>query len=167
MSAEILCGSADGGLEHGVVALLKARGEHVSVAESLTGGLVTARLVGVPGASNVLDEAHVTYADAAKRRVLGVRAETLERHTAVSAACAREMAEGVRRISGADWGVATTGYAGPDGGADGTPVGTVYIAVAGAAGTEVEECHFRGERDFIRTLAASWALNKLRLALER
>jgi len=158
---------ADNSVENVVVERLRARGERVSVAESLTGGLVAARLVGIPGASNVLDEAHVTYADGAKCRLLGVRQETLDRFTAVSERCAREMAEGVRRISDADWGVATTGYAGPDGGADGTPVGTVYIAVAGAAGTEVEECHFRGERDFIRTLAASWVLNKLRLALER
>ena len=76
------------------------------------------------------------------------------------------MAEGARRISGADWGVSTTGYAGPDGGADGTPVGTVFIGVAGRGGTRVRECHFQGERNHIRTLAASWALNALRLALE-
>lgn len=158
---------ADNSVENVAVERLKARGERVSVAESLTGGLVAARLVSVPGASNVLDEAHVTYADAAKHRVLGVRQETLDRHTAVSAECAREMAEGVRRISRADWGVSTTGYAGPDGGADGTPVGTVYIGVAGRDGTVVRECHFQGDRSFIRTLAASWALNELRLAMER
>ena len=156
---------ADYAVERAAYELLYARGETVSFAESLTGGLVSARLVGVPGASNVLNESHVTYADAAKARVLGVKRETLEKHTAVSEACAREMAEGVRRLSGADWGVSTTGYAGPDGGADGTPVGTVYIGVAGRGGTRVEERHFRGNRDFIRTLTASWALNALRLAM--
>ena len=166
LGAHVYGEGMDQSVENAAFGLLKARGERVSFAESLTGGMVAARLVGIPGASDVLDEAHVTYADAAKRRVLGVRGETLERHTAVSAECAREMAEGVRRISGADWGVSTTGYAGPDGGADGTPVGTVFIAVAGADGTRVQECHFRGNRDFIRTLAASWALNALRLALE-
>ena len=158
---------ADNSIERAAFALLKARGETVTFAESCTGGLMAARLVGVPGASNVLEESHVPYSDAAKARVLGVRAETLAAHTAVSDACAREMAEGARRVSGADWAVATTGYAGPDGGADGTPVGTVYIAVAGKGGTVVKACRFNGKRDFIRTLAASWGFNLLRLELEK
>ena len=158
--------SPDGAIEFAVVEMLRARGEHVSFAESLTGGLVTARLVSVPGASNVLDEAHVTYADAAKRRILGVRQQTLDNYTAVSAQCAREMAEGARRISGASWGVSTTGYAGPDGGADGTPVGTVYVAVAGAEGTQVQACRFTGDRASIRAQAATRALELLRQALE-
>jgi len=155
----------DNSIERTAFELLRARDETVSFAESCTGGLLAARLVGVPGASNVLEESHVTYSDAAKHRVLGVKRETLEKYTAVSAQCAREMAEGARRVSGADWAVSTTGYAGPDGGADGTPVGTVYIAVAGPSGTRVEECHFRGQREFIRTLAASWGFNMLRLAI--
>ncbi len=158
---------AENTIEKAVFALLKARGETVSFAESCTGGLTASRLVSVPGASDVLHEAHVTYSDAVKRRVLGVRAETLAMHTAVSEACAREMAEGARRISGADWGVSTTGYAGPGDAPDGTPAGTVFIAVAGAAGTEARAFHFRGQREFIRTLAASNALNMLRLAMER
>ena len=162
MNAENLAAEA---VECAVVEQLKARGERVSFAESLTGGMVCARLVGVPGASNVLNEAYVTYADEAKHRVLGVRKETLERFTAVSAACAREMAEGVRRVSGADWGVATTGYAGPDGGADGTPVGTVFIAVAGKTGTRVGECHFSGSRAEIRAQTASTAMDALCEAL--
>ena len=144
---------------------LRDRGETVSFAESCTAGLLPARLVGVPGASAVLNESHVTYSDDAKRRVLGVRAETLAAHTAVSAPCAKEMAEGARRISGADWAVSTTGYAGPDGGADGTPVGTVFIAVADRNGTAVAEHHFRGTREFVRTLAASTAFNALRLEI--
>ncbi len=156
----------DNSVERTAFELLRQRGETVSFAESCTGGLLAARLVGVPGASNVLEESHVTYSDAAKRRVLGVRAGTLAAHTAVSAECAREMAEGARRISGADWAVSTTGYAGPDGGADGTPVGTVFIAVAGPGGTRVEACHFRGKREFIRTLAASWGFNLLRLEIQ-
>ena len=159
------CGEEESSLEGMDVALLRQRAQHVGFAESLTGGLVAARLVSVPGASNVLDEAHVTYADQAKHRVLGVRLDTLERFTAVSAQCAREMAEGVRAVSRADWGVATTGYAGPDGGADGTPVGTVYVAVAGQAGTRVDECHFQGDREQVRAQAASHALNALRLRL--
>ncbi len=156
----------DNSIERTAFELLLQRGETVSFAESCTGGLLAARLVGVPGASNVLEESHVTYSDAAKQRVLGVSPGTLAAHTAVSAECAREMAEGARRISGADWAVSTTGYAGPDGGADGTPVGTVFIAVAGPSGTRVEACHFRGKREFIRTLAASWGFNLLRLEMQ-
>jgi len=157
---------ADNSLERATLALLKARGETVSFAESCTGGLLAARLVSVPGASDVLGEAHVTYADAVKHRVLGVRTGTLEKYTAVSAQCAREMAEGARRISGATWAASTTGYAGPDDAPDGTPAGTVYIAVAGPDGTTVDACRFQGSRELVRTLAASWALNALRLRLE-
>lgn len=156
----------DNSLEKVVYERLVARGETITFAESCTGGMLAARLVDVPGASAVLNEAHVTYADAAKARVLGVKRETLDRFTAVSAECAREMAEGARRISGADWAAATTGYAGPDGGADGTPPGTVFIAVAGPGGTTVQACHFRGTRQFVRTVAASWALNAVRLRME-
>ena len=153
-------------IEEAAFQLLRARGEAVCFAESCTAGMLPARLAGVPGASDVLKESYVTYCDAAKARVLGVRQETLARHTAVSAQCAREMAEGARRVSGADWAVSTTGYAGPDGGADGTPVGTVFIAVAGRDGTAAREFHFTGSRQFVRTVAASWAFNLLRLALE-
>ena len=155
-----------GGVERAAFELLKRRGETVSFAESCTGGLLAARLVGVPGASNVLEESHVTYSDAAKQRVLGVKPGTLAAHTAVSAECAREMAEGARRISGATWAAATTGHAGPDGGADGTPAGTVFIAVAGPDGTGVEERHFRGTRQFVRTVAAGWALDMLRRRMQ-
>ena len=156
----------DNSIEKVVVGLLRERGETITFAESCTGGMLAARLVDVPGASNVLNEAHVTYADAAKARVLGVKPETLERYTAVSAQCAREMAEGARRVSGATWAAATTGYAGPDGGEDGTPAGTVFIAVSGPDGTTVEERHFKGTRQFVRTVATSWALNAVRLRME-
>jgi len=154
-------------IEQDVLALLKAQRETVTFAESCTGGLLAARLVSVPGASDVLGEAHVTYSNAAKRRVLGVKADTLERYTAVSAECAREMADGARRISGADWAASTTGYAGPDGGDDGTPVGTVFIAVAGPDGVVAEECHFSGDREKVREQAVAHALAALRRRIEQ
>ena len=153
-------------IEEAVFRLLDARRETVSFAESCTAGLLPARLVGVPGASNVLGEAHVTYSDDAKHRVLGVRRETLERFTAVSAQTAREMAEGARRISSADWAAATTGYAGPGPADDGTPAGTVYIAVAGRSGTAVREHHFPGDRAYVRTTAATMAFDLLRREIE-
>ena len=140
-------------LPHAVYDLLRARGETVCFAESLTGGRIAASVVDCPGASEVLKESYVTYFDSAKARVLGVSEETLAKCTAVSAECAREMAEGARKRSGADWGVSATGYAGPDGGDDAHPVGTVFIGVSGRDGTEAFEFHFTGSRDWVRTLA--------------
>ena len=153
-------------LPHAVYDLLRARGETVCFAESLTGGRIAASVVDCPGASEVLKESYVTYCDAAKARVLGASEETLAKCTAVSAECAREMAEGARKRSGADWGVSATGYAGPDGGDDAHPVGTVFIGVSGRDGTEAFEFHFTGSRDWVRTLAKSNALNRLRLRLK-
>ena len=145
---------------------LIARGETVSFAESLTGGALSAALVDCPGASAALGESFVTYSEDAKAGLLGVQRETLERHTAVSAECALEMADGARRQSGADWAVSVTGYAGPDGGTPEKPVGTVFIAVAGPDGCEAKEFHFRGDRAWIRKLTVGNALNLLRLRLD-
>ena len=133
--------------------LLRSRGEKVSFAESLTGGMIAAAFVENSGASHVLDESYVTYAAASKVRILGVNQETVETVGVVSERCAREMAAGVRRISGADWGVSATGLAGPDGGTDELPVGTVFIGVAGAKGVQAYECHFSGSREDVRKQA--------------
>lgn len=148
-----------------VYRLLKQRGARVSFAESCTGGMLTAKIVDLPGASDVLDESHVTYANAAKQRILGVQPATLERFGAVSPECAREMAEGARRISGADYGVSVTGIAGPDGGTAEKPVGLVYIGVSDENGTIAREFRFRGNREWVRTLACGNALNLLRLRM--
>ena len=148
-----------------VYKLLRQRGARVSFAESCTGGMLTAKIVDLPGASDVLDESHVTYANAAKQRILGVQPETLERFGAVSPECAREMAEGARRISGADYGVSVTGIAGPDGGTAEKPVGLVYIGVSDENGTIAREFRFRGNREWVRTLACGNALNLLRLRM--
>ena len=153
-------------IESAVFERLRARGERVTFAESCTGGLLASRLVAVPGCSEVLGESYVTYAESAKARILGVSEETLRAHTAVSEPCAREMAEGARRVSGADWAVSVTGYAGPDGGTAEHPVGTVFIGVAGKGVSFVKGFCFRGDRTHVRTLAASHALNLLRLALD-
>lgn len=154
-------------MENVILEMLIARGETVSFAESCTGGLLAARVIGISGASAAINESHVTYSNAAKMRLLGVKAETLESFGAVSAQCAMEMAEGVRRISGADWGVSTTGIAGPDGGTPEKPVGTVFVGISGKNGVFAKEFHFRGRRDWVRTLAASNALNLLRLEMNK
>ncbi len=121
-------GLADAARE--LVRLLAVRGETLAVAESLTGGLVAAELTGVPGASKVFRGSVTAYATELKRDVLGVDGTLLDQRGAVDAEVARQMAEGVRGVLGADWGIATTGVAGPDP-QDGQPVGTVFVAVAG------------------------------------
>ncbi|MGA5873460.1 CinA family protein [Streptomyces cinereoruber] len=116
-----------------VLALLAERGQTLAVAESLTGGLVAAELTGVPGASASFRGSVTAYATALKHELLGVDAALLAERGAVDPEVASQMAAGVRARLGADWGLATTGVAGPDP-QDGQPVGTVYVAVAGPAG---------------------------------
>ena len=157
---------ADCTMSSAVLELLKARGETVCFAESCTGGRIAASLVDNAGASDVLAESYVTYSNAAKMRILGVTEATLRDHGAVSAQCAREMADGARRVSGSTWGVSATGVAGPDGGTPEKPVGTVFVGVSGPNGAEAFEFHFRGNRDWVRTLTVGNALNKLRLAMK-
>lgn len=148
-----------------VVSMLQQRGEHVCFAESLTGGMLCGKIVDVPGASDVLDESYVTYANASKQRLVFVQEDTIRAHGAVSEECAREMALGALHRSGADWAVATTGIAGPGGGSAEKPVGLVYIAVAHADEASVQRFQFRGNREWVRTLACENALNSLRLAI--
>ena len=146
--------------------LLLSRGETVSFAESLTGGLIAATLIGNPGSSAVIAESYVTYAEESKVRLLGVRKETLETDGVVSAACASEMASGARLRSNADWGVSATGLAGPDGGTEEKPVGTVFIGISGRNGTRAQEFHFDGDRLQVRLQAAETALKALAEAME-
>jgi len=150
-----------------VLDLLVKRGETVCFAESCTGGMMASSLIDNAGSSAALKESYVTYSNEAKMKLVGVKAETIAAYTEVSAQCAAEMAEGARRASGADWGVSATGVAGPDGGTAETPVGTVFVGVAGPDGTESHEFHFRGNREWVRILATSNALNKLRLRMEK
>jgi PncC family amidohydrolase len=141
------------------------------VAESLTGGLVAATIVSVPGASAVLRGGVVAYATDVKASVLGVDPGLLARVGAVDADVADAMAEGVARLLGADYGVATTGVAGPSE-QDGKPVGTVFVAIVGPddvrqAGGDgvVRELWLRGNRERIRQAAVTTALDMLRRVL--
>lgn len=143
-------------------ALLKEHNATLAAAESCTGGMIASKLISVPGISAHFIEGAVTYSNDAKIRRLGVRPETIAAHTAVSAETAREMAEGIRRTSGASLGVATTGIAGPDGGTPERPVGLVYIALASESGTAMQELHLTGSRERIRNAASLHALNLIR-----
>jgi nicotinamide-nucleotide amidase len=143
-------------------------GEYVAVAESATGGLVGSYITDIPGASDFFDRSVVTYTYEAKSQELCVSRESLDEEGAVSARVAREMARGVRDKAGATWGVATTGIAGPTGGTDDNPVGTVYvgIAYAGDWGTETsysdaERFVFDGDRRENKRDFAEAALRKL------
>lgn len=144
-----------------VIALYRERGLTVASAESCTGGWIAKLLTDVAGSSAVFCGACVTYTNEVKERLLGVSAETVARETEVSHACAREMAVGVRRAIGTDVAVSTTGYAGPGGGTERDPVGTVYLgwSTAGAVGSErISVC---GDRNAVREAAARRALELL------
>ena len=147
-----------------VIALLIRRRQSVGCAESLTGGLLTARLVDVPGASAVVRGGVVAYANDVKASVLGVDPALLATAGAVHPDVALDMARGVRRVLGSDWGVSTTGVAGPDP-SDGMPVGAVFVAVDSAAGQRVGRLSLSGGRTAIRQAAVVGALGLLVKAL--
>lgn len=143
-----------------------ARGLTVATAESCTGGLVTHLLTEVPGSSGYLRGGVVAYADEVKRTQLGVPAEVLAAHGAVSAQVAVLMAEGVRERLGADLGVAVTGVAGPDGGSEAKPVGLVYVALAGHGPATVRRFLWRGDRSSNKRDSAGAAIELLLARVE-
>ena len=153
----------DAKLEKAVGGLLVERGLTLAVAESCTGGLLGALITSVPGASRWFEQGWVTYADAAKTRLLEVPPELIARHGAVSEEVATAMAVAARRLSGADIAAALTGIAGPDGGSVEKPVGLVFICVASEAGCRTTRHLFAGDREMIRLYAARTALNRIRL----
>ncbi len=149
-----------------LIALLRKRGAFVATAESCTGGLVAASLVGVAGASQVFGAGFVTYANEAKETLIGVAHETLERYGAVSEETAREMAEGAARCGKAEASIATTGIAGPGGGTEEKPVGLVYIGCFAFGRVKVMKYNFSGEREAIRQAATLAGLKQLKKMLE-
>ena len=155
-------GEGDEQLEAVLVQMLTARNETLAVAESCTGGFLANRVTNVSGASAVFLAGLVTYSNEAKREFLGVQAETLAAHGAVSEAVAREMAEGARRRTGATYALATTGIAGPTGETPGKPVGTVFIALASPRGTSVLARVNRYERETFKFVTSQQALDLLR-----
>jgi len=162
---EAVWGEAKEELADLVVARLAARGERLATGESCTGGLLAELVTRVPGASTVFDLGVVAYANAMKERTLAVPAALLAAHGAVSEPVARALAEGARAAGGATWGLGITGVAGPTGGTEEKPVGTVHLALAGPGGTSAAARLYRGDRERIRRQAAYEALNLLRLAL--
>lgn len=150
-------------IQNALVINLKEKKLKIAVAESCTGGLVSKRITEIPGSSEVFECGLCTYSNEMKTKLLGVKEETLNKHGAVSKETAIEMASGVRKVSGADLGVSITGIAGPDGGTPEKPVGLTYIAVDSDHFRDVLELYlsrgYSSEREFIRYLASSHALN--------
>ncbi|MBT9156089.1 MAG: Nicotinamide-nucleotide amidohydrolase PncC [Firmicutes bacterium] len=144
---------------------LASRGLTLALAESCTGGLLGHSLTEIPGASRFLLGGATCYANAAKMKLLSVRAETLQCYGAVSLQCATEMLLGVRTLFGSDAAIAITGIAGPDGGSTEKPVGTVFIAVSINERIEMQGFLFAGERAAIKQQAACAALLQLGLLL--
>jgi nicotinamide-nucleotide amidase len=160
--------STDGrGLETVVGQMLRERHLKISLAESCTGGLLASRLTDVPGSSEYVDRAVVCYSNEAKTELLGVPMELIHEHGAVSEPVARAMAEGVRERSRTNVGIGVTGIAGPGGGSEHKPVGTVSIAVVSDEATKVRTFQFLGGRDMVKFQASQTAMNMLRLMLMR
>ena len=154
-------------LQSVVAEMLTARGETLAAAESCTGGALSAKFTAMSGASEYFWGAVVSYDNSVKENVLGVSHSDLEQYGAVSEQVARQMAEGVRRVCGTTYGVATTGIAGPTGGSADKPVGTVWTAVAGPQGTVAQmKVHGRLRAQNIDR-AASAAINLLRLYIKK
>jgi len=150
------------GMEEVVSEALVEKGWRIAAAESCTGGLLAKRLTDVPGSSRYLERGFVTYSNDAKQQLLGVTAEALAAHGAVSPQVAEQMAQGARKKAKVDLGVGITGIAGPDGGSEQKPVGTVFIAVSSALGEAVKHHRFMGSRATVRERAAQTALDMLR-----
>lgn len=163
--AAYLYGTEDEDLETVVVRLLTERKTTLAVAESCTGGCIANRLTNVPGASAVLLAGLVPYSNAAKQKFLGVQADTLTRHGAVSEAVVREMAEGARQQTQAAYALAVTGIAGPSGGTPDKPVGTVFLGLAGAFGTVAQRQFNPYDRETFKQVTAQQALELLRRTL--
>lgn len=144
--------------EERIQRLMTEKSLKLSVAESCTGGLIASRITDIAGSSEYFDAGVVTYSNAAKTRFLGVPEDLLTSHGAVSQETAKSMAEGVRRATGSDVGLSVTGIAGPGGGSDVKPVGTVFIGISWEDGVLVKGFLFRGDRKQIRQQASDAAL---------
>ena len=157
----------DDTLEECIGRMLKAHGKTVSAAESCTGGTISALFTSIPGSSEFYLGSVTSYANSVKTGVLGVPEEIIATHGAVSSECVAAMADGVRRLTGSDYAVATSGIAGPGGGSDSKPVGLVWIGVSSQMGTETIKLTFRGDRKRNIERFASSALDTLRKKIEK
>jgi len=159
---DLIYGEGEASLESALVAACREKRIKIALAESCTGGYIAHRITNVPGASDVLHTGVVSYANEAKQRVLQVSSDTLEKHGAVSEASAREMVVGTLKCSGADLALTVTGIAGPSGGSEEKPVGTVFMAVADSSGTHIVRKLNPYDRETFKFVTANQGLEMLR-----
>jgi len=133
----------------------------ITFAESCTGGRIASAFTSVPGVSSILDGSCVTYSNNIKQLWLGVEEEILMHHGAVSQACVAQMLQGIQRLAGSNYAIAVSGIAGPDGGTEEKPVGTVYIGIQTPFTQEVFHCLFYGDRNAIQEQSTVFAINKI------
>lgn len=144
-----------------VIEIFREKGLSLALAESCTGGMIAETVTNVAGASDIFYGSAVTYVNSAKEHILGVARETLEKHGAVSSECAEEMACGARRVYGADVAMSVTGIAGPGGGSEAKPVGTVWFGLATKDGVETFRRRFDGDRAAVRRQTVEEVLRRL------
>ncbi|MDP3398500.1 MAG: CinA family nicotinamide mononucleotide deamidase-related protein [Bacteroidales bacterium] len=161
----LVYGEGEDTLETLIINTLKSKGKRLAIAESCTGGTIMSRLVSIPGSSEIISGGVITYSNESKINLLKVRSETLEKFGAVSRECAEEMAIGVKELYNADYAIATTGIAGPGGGTDFKPVGSVWVSAAGNFGVDSSYKVFTGDRTRNITRFSSEALNFLRIKI--
>ena len=164
---DVIYSYEDDTLENCIGKLLKQHGKTISTAESCTGGLVASMITSVPGSSEYYLGSVVSYANSVKQEVLGVPAEIIKEFGAVSSECVGAMAEGVRKLTGTDFSVATSGIAGPGGGSAEKPVGLVWIGVSSQSGTQTYKLNFNSDRKRNIERFASSALYKILKKLEK
>jgi nicotinamide-nucleotide amidase len=157
--------TGDQTLEEVLVQLLTKKKQTLAIAESCTGGLLANRITNVPGSSAVLLAAYICYANEAKIDILGIDSKLIEEHGAVSEPVAKAMAEGARKRARSTYALATTGVAGPSGGSEEKPVGTVYVALADESDTKVKKLFFPSDRETFKQLTAQVAFEMLRRKL--
>ena len=144
-----------------VIEIFREKGLSLALAESCTGGMIAETITNVAGASDIFYGSAVTYVNSAKEHILGVAREMLEKHGAVSSECAEEMACGARRVYGADVAMSVTGIAGPGGGSEAKPVGTVWFGLATKDGAETFRRRFDGDRAAVRRQTVEEVLRRL------
>ena len=144
-----------------VIEIFREKGLSLALAESCTGGMIAETITNVAGASDIFYGSAVTYVNSAKEHILGVARETLEKHGAVSSECAEEMACGARRVYGADVAMSVTGIAGPGGGSEAKPVGTVWFGLATKDGAETFRRRFDGDPAAVRRQTVEEVLRRL------
>ncbi len=144
-----------------IIQNLTEQNQTISFAESCTGGRIATAFTAISGASNVLNGSCVTYSNKIKHLWLGVDEEVLEKFGAVSQPCVAQMLEGIQRLAGSDYAIAVSGVAGPTGGTELKPVGTVYIGLQTPFSQEVFHCNFSGPREAIQEQSTVFAIEKL------